>query len=345
MSSGELTDASSASSGPDSSKAPVDAGSHDSGGPGADGGDASSTDAGDSSGGAEAGAAMWKVETLPFDDSVYALGGTGPQDVYAGGFFGIYRSNGDGVWTTELFSEAIIVGLSDDGFGHMYALDEYGRLYARSDSGDWSTSSATPICGNPELGRFPQLHVMGTTVFESAPTLTCVGTATNPTAVDSTTALGETTGFSGDSEVFAISGEGDQGYVWYFDGINWQPISVPDSRPFYGTLVAVGDSVLTVSPLGIYQSIGHGPLSLVVNVPPAGEFGTAWGTSVDEVWIAGGNPSGKPGVTHFLKGENGATLAQEDVPAPGLGDYYAVVWGTGTGELYAGGNGVLAHKK
>ncbi len=308
-------------------------------------------DAGDAA--SDAGSA-WTLETLPVKDGAFSVGGTGPADVYVGGDEGIYHSTGNGTWTKEAQTNGVVLGLSDDGAGHMFAGNLFAELFTQQADGGWVGGDRS-FCGNAQ-SRGGLLFVHGTTLFGAtdgeSEGYTCVSTVNAPSGANADTALGRTAWFSGTTQVFAAGGTPSSagtpspaGFVAYYD-TSWHEIAAANGTlPPMVSVVAVGTSAIAVGASTVYSTSSDGPLTLLATAPSAiGTFSHAWGDSLSEVWAIGTDSSGKPAVTHISIGPAGVTFDHQLIPTTS-GILYGV-WGTGTGEIYvANDDGTILHKK
>jgi apolipoprotein N-acyltransferase len=107
-----------------------------------------------------------EVERSPTHETLRAVGGRGPDDVWAGGVGGTLLHRGKGaVWTAESFPvNATIVALAADPRGALVVATEGGWLWRRHDaSGTWEKLDA------PGLGQVSALAPLGYVMTEPIP--------------------------------------------------------------------------------------------------------------------------------------------------------------------------------
>jgi hypothetical protein len=312
------------------------------------------TDAGD--GGASP---FWVVEDAGTTDALYAVGGSGPNDVYIGSNKGVYHSKGDGVWTLEPVRLPVL-SISAAAPGRIYTSGEFGLVDEGSGNGTWNelTACNKPTQHAPPTGPSGEGDVAasGTTLYYTFIGAGDYGTGVctwtqdetdagtydvtwydNPAVIDDV--------FTSDTGQAYIVGSDATGtaFVAARSGATWTKIA-PDpagesapSSAFLGG-VALGSSFWVVNDSEVWSGTVGGDFTLFQGYGLDRLFGI-WSGAANDLWVvANGN---HPEVVHQLLGANPVI---ESLPqSPGI---LTAIWGSGGTDLYAvGENGAILHRK
>ncbi|MBN2496240.1 MAG: putative metal-binding motif-containing protein [Deltaproteobacteria bacterium] len=261
-------------------------------------------------------AGAWEPWPTQSAEDLYAVWGSGPDDVWAGGYGGALQH-----WDGSAWSAVGVTG----GYGHFYALwgaasdriwaTERQRIY-RYNGSSWSQS------GSFELGFLQGLH------GSSQGDVWACGGAGALVHFDGADWSTLTTGHQGEFRAAwsaspdAVWAVGNMGRVIRWDGSGWRDMSPDNFSELQGIW---GNSANDVWVVG--GALFHCDAGACSYVDPGvwGDWTDVW-TADDQVWIAGGSGT----VLHF----DGASWVEEPV---GPGDRFEAVWGTSNQDVWLAG--------